>query len=260
LRLFRRLAPDQKRSIGHWTIEFVIVLAGVLAALWLQQWDQQRRERAEMRAAERAIHDEVRETLKSLIWREAIAKCHEERIAYLQSKLLERGSAWQPVPENALFTNLGNLPGSIAKSVYQRPLDTFTDAAWTSALATGAIRSMDRQRFATLVAVYDAVHVLQKTRELEDHAATVLSPLGLPVELTPEMRADMLRGIYDVDRSRFTFALINPRDLADTMKELGWNDAAEIDESIRASAQDAASRGLRFRPCIAAQKNPFRAR
>jgi hypothetical protein len=257
--MLRRLTANQQRNIRHWAMEFLIVLVGVLAALWLQDWNERRRERADMRAAEQAIHDEVREALKSLIWREAIAKCHEERIALIQSKLLGRDAEWQPVTGNALFLDLGNLPQSIAKSVYQRPIDTFTDAAWTSALSTGAIKSMDRERFTTLVSAYDSIRYLQKTRELEDRAATVLSPLGLPVLLTPEMRADMLRAVYDVDRSRFTFALISPRNFADTMKELGWDDANEINHSIAEDRRQAASRGLKFRPCIAPQKNPFRA-
>jgi hypothetical protein len=240
-------------------MEFLVVLAGVLLALWLQQWDERRRERAEMLAAEASIHDELLESLKSLIWRQAISKCHEERINLLQSKLLVAGAQWQPITGNALFENLGNLPGSIARSVYHRPLDTFTNAAWTSALSTGALRPMERKRFAAMVGAYDAVRFLEQTRELEDRAATVLSPLGLPIQLTPEMRVDMLRAIYDVDRSRFTFALINPKDFADTMGELGWNDRSEIDQWIREQHKDLLDRGIKTRNCVAPEKNPFRA-
>jgi hypothetical protein len=238
-------------------MEFIVVLAGVLLALWLQQWDERRRAREDMRAAEAAIHDELLETLKSLVWREAISKCHVDRVVLLQSKLLESGSQWQPVTENALFARLGTLPESIARSVYHRPLDTFTDSAWTSALSTGALRPMERKRFATLVAAYDAVHFLQKTRDLEDRAATVLAPLGLPVQLSPELRAEMLRAIYDVDRSRFTFALINPKDFAETMQQLGWNDRGEIDSWIAEERKGLAGRKIKVRPCIAPEKNPF---
>lgn len=259
LLMLRRLSVEQKRSAYHWAMEFVVVVAGVLLALWLQQWDQRRRDVASMLAAEQAIHDEVRETLKSLIWREAISKCHYIRAEWLQSQLLSSGTQWPGLNENALFTNMGTLPGVVARSVYQRPLDTFTDSAWTTALATGALAPMDRKRFATLVGVYDSIRVLQRTRELEDQAASRLSPLGFAVQLTPPMRADMLSAIYDVDRSRFTFAFISAEDLANTMRQLGWDDTAEIDRSIVDGRRDTEKRGLKFRPCVAPEKNPFRA-
>jgi apolipoprotein N-acyltransferase len=55
--LLRRLTDGQKRNLGHWAMEFAIVVVGVLVALWLQQWAERRRELAGMHAAEEAIHD-----------------------------------------------------------------------------------------------------------------------------------------------------------------------------------------------------------
>jgi hypothetical protein len=257
--MLRRLSADQKRTVAHWIMEFVVVVAGVLLALWLQQWDQRRTERAEMRAAEQSIHDEIRETLKSLMWRQAISKCHQDRIEQLQAGLVNRSAHWPGVYENPLFTNLGNLPASVARSVYYRPVDTFTDAAWTSALATGALTSMDREHFDTLVSVYDTIHYLQRTRDLEDKAATTLSPMGWPMELTPQLRTEMLRAVYDLDRSRFTFAFMNADQLADAMRELGWDDTAEIDRAIQENELNIARRGLNPRPCVAREQNPFKA-
>ncbi|MFL6735102.1 MAG: hypothetical protein ACJ8EY_10450, partial [Sphingomicrobium sp.] len=128
---------------------------------------------------------------------------------------------------------------------------------WTSALSTGALRPMERKRFATLVSAYDSVRFLEQTRELEDRAATILSPLGFPIQLTPDLRAHMLSAVYDVDRSRFTFALINPRDFADTMRQLGWNDQAEIDKWIKDAHKDMRDRGIKTRICVVPEKNPF---
>lgn len=258
--MLRRLSGDQKRTVAHWVMEFVVVVAGVLLALWLQQWDQRRRERAEMQTAEQSIHNEIRETLKSLIWRKSISKCHQDRIEALQAGLLSPPSRWPGVYENPLFVNLGNLPQSVAHSVYYRPFDSFTDSAWTSALATGALRSMDPKRFETLVSVYDVVHYLQRTRDLEDKAATTLSPMGWPMELTPELRTEMLRAVYDLDRSRFVFAFMNADELANSMRELGWDDTAEIDRSIKDNEHDIAQRGLKARPCIVPERNPFRSK
>ena len=257
--MLRKLTADQQRSVRHWTMEFVVVLVGVLLALWFQQWGERRRAVADMRAAEAAIHDEVKEALKSLIWREAISKCHRERAELLQSMLLNSTMKWQGLNENALIAVKGTLPASVAQSVYQRPVDTFTDAAWASALATGALAPMDRERFSRMVGIYDQIQYLRRTRELEDDAASRLSPLGFPMQLTPELRAEMLRGVYDVDRARFTFELISADELATSMKQLGWDDKAEIGRWMVEDEREAKRRGITFRPCVARQKNPFKA-
>ena len=259
--LIRKLTPEERRTFGHWAMELVVVVAGVLIALWLQEWAQRRQELQNMHAAEDAIHDEVTETLMSLIWREAISQCHRERAELLKSKLLSGGPQWPGLQENAVTSAMGKLPGSVTPSVYQRPVDTFTNSAWTSALSTGALAPMDRKRFAQLIALYDQIDLLRRTRDIEDQAAARLSPLGYPLTLTPELRAEMLRGIYDIDRTRFVFSFQgSPAGFGSLMRPLGWNDAADIDQRIAQSERDIAARGLKFRPCVAKQKNPFRAR
>ena len=240
-------------------MEFVVVVAGVLFALWLQEWVERRRELAAMRAAEEAIHGEVDETLMSLIWREAISQCHRDRVELLQTRLLRNDPAWVGINENTIVSALGSLPGTVAPSVYQRPVDTFTNSAWTSALATGALGPMDRERFAGLVTLYDQIELLRSTREIEHDGASRLSPLGHDIQLTPEIRAEMLRAVYDVDRSRFVFSFQgSPAEFANLMRPLGWDDKAEIDRQIAEDEREAARRGIKFRPCVAKQKNPFR--
>lgn len=257
--LLRRLTADEQRTIGHWAMEFIIVVAGVLLALWLQDWVQNRKELQGMKAAEAAVHDEVRETLMSLIWRQAIRKCHRDRTQLILDRLLDGNNHWPGINQNVLSPALGNVPTSVAPGIYQRPVDTFTDAAWTSALATGALAPMDRARFSQLVSLYDQIEFLRKTREIEDDAASRLSPLVHPLELTPDLRAEMLRGVYDLDRTRFVFEFQgNPADFAAAMRRLGWNDAAEVDRSLLEDGQEVARRGIKFRPCVANEKNPFR--
>lgn len=256
--MLRRLTAEQKRNVAHWAMEFFVVVFGVLIALWLQQWMERRREIAEMQAAENAIRDEVTEALMSLIWREAIGGCHYDRVELLQSRLLSGGLQWVGVNENTISLNLGKIPGTVAPSVYQRPVDTFTNSAWTSALATGALAPMDRERFARLVTLYDQIELLRRIRENEDDAAARLAPLGNSIQLTPDLRAAMLQAVYQVDRARFVFGFQgSPAEFAELMRPLGWDDAAEIDRQIAEDESEAQKRGLKFRPCVAKQKNPF---
>ena len=258
--LLRQLTADERRSFGHWVMEFLVVVAGVLIALWLQELVEQRRELAAMHSAEDAIHDEVRATLESLVWREAVSRCHLDRANLLKAGLTGSSDQWPGLDENALTATS---PGGrfaaplVVPSVYNRPVDIFTDSAWNSALATGALASMDRERFGKLVAIYDQIHLLQRTRELEDHAATKITALAFPTRLTPEIRTELIQALYDLDRTRFTFSVWGPSVFAEQMRALGWSDKAEVDRWIEEDAADDRKNGLVWRPCVAKPRNPF---
>jgi hypothetical protein len=257
--MLRRLTADQQRNVRHWGMEFVVVVAGVLLALWLQQWGERRHAMQDMAVAENAIHDELRETLKNLIWRGAIGRCHVDRLELLKSMLLADGSRWPGLSENALIENsLKQATGvqTVIQGVYQRPADPFPTAAWNSALTTGALAPMDRKRFAKLTDIYAGVQFLADNQERENRAATTLSALALPQELTPATRTTMLGALYELDLSRFTFAYAGP-EFAEGMKELGWNDKADIDRWIAEERAEDIKRGAKWRPCIKPERNPF---
>src|SRR3982751_1686185 len=151
--LLRTLTSDERRTIGHWAMELVVVVAGVLIALWLQGWAEHRRAIQDMAVAEDAIHDEIRQSLFNLIWRDAISLCHIERAQLLKSMLLAGQSQWPGVTENALVDrNMTQATGvtSVVQGVYQRPYEGFSTAAWTSALTTGALAPMNREPFPQL--------------------------------------------------------------------------------------------------------------
>src|SRR3954451_509748 len=176
-------------------MELVIVVVGVLLALWLQEWMQRRRAVQDMHAAEVAIHGEVRSTLESLIWRKAISKCHFDRAERVKSMLLKSGPHWPGINEDALLQNsLEEATGvqTVVPSVYPRPTDAFMAVAWNSALTTGALTPMDPQRFAKLTQIYAQIQFLSANFERENRAATSVSALAFPQELAPETRTRML--------------------------------------------------------------------
>lgn len=256
----RKLTADERRTVVHWCMELVVVVVGVLIALGLQERVQQQQARRDMRAAEDAIHDEVRSALTSLMWRQAISKCHFERAQILKSMLLTHGSQWPGLNENTLVVTppkeMQNI-GNVVPSVYQRPIDNFTNAAWTSALTTGALAPMDRHRFGLMVALYDQIRLLIQMREREDDAASRLSALAFPQELTPEVRTQMLQALYEIDRTRFMFALSGPAKFAGWMRELGWNDRREVDRWIAEDQAEGRRQAIPWRPCVAYPQNPF---
>lgn len=258
--MLRRLTADEQRSVRHWAMEFVVVVAGVLLALWLQQWGEQRRARQDMAAAEEAIHDEVRESLTNLIWREAISQCHVERTELLKTMLLAKDNRWPGVTESTLIKNsISQATGvqTVIQGVYQRPFEPFLTAAWDSALTTGALAPMDRHRFAKLTAIYAQLRFMSEVQERENRAATTLSALALPQELTPETRTMMLSALYEVDTTRFMFVYQGASVLAEGMKGLGWDDKAEIDRWIEEQRTADFRRDAQWRSCVKPERNPF---
>ena len=258
--LLRRLTGEQKRTVAHWAMELVVVIAGVLIALWVQQWAERRRANADLAAAEQAIHEEVRYNLTTLIWREAIAQCHLERAQLLKSMLLAGDSNWPGITEDTLLHNtISEAAGiqTIVPGVYQRPYDDISRSAWESALATGALAPMDRKRFGQLVALYNQFEFLKLNRDREDAAAAALSALSLPQVLTPDSRTRMLEALYRVDTARFMFRLNGADDVAGQMKELGWNDKQEVDRYIANGLKEDIRRKARWRTCVRAERNPF---
>ena len=260
--MLRRLTADQQRSVRHWAMEFVVVVAGVLLALWLQQWGERRRAIQDLAGAEGAIHDEIRGSLENLIWREAISQCHIDRAKQLKTMLLEGGSRWPGLTESALSQiSVSEATGvqTVIQGVYQRPFDAYSTAAWDSALTTGTLAPMDRQRFAKLTAIYSQLQFLSEVQERENRAATTLSALALAQELTPDSRTMMLGALYEVDTSRFLFLYQGAAVLATAMRELGWNDRAEIDRWIAEGQEEDRKQGSRWRACVKPERNPFAA-
>ena len=254
--MMRRWTEGQKNSIRHWAMEFIVVVSGVLLALWLQEWLERQRARSDMRAAEAAIHDEVRSSLEAIMWRKAISQCHIDRQNLLLTMLAKSGENWPGLKENAIAMRSAG-PPTVITSVYSRPLENFSAAAWNSALTTGALAPMDAKRFADLVSIYAHIDHLRRTAADETDAASDLAPLSLPMRLTPELRAQMIKAVYRTDRARFTFGMVSPTDFAQRMRELGWNDEQELDQFIREDAAEAKASGFVFRDCVAKVENPF---
>lgn len=256
---FTKLSPERRRTIGHWLMELVIVVAGVLIALWLQQWGEHRRAVANMKAAETAIHEEIGTNLTRLLWRQAIQQCHLDRVQLLKSMLMKADNRWPGITESALQANdLAKVSGikSAMPGIYQRPGGAFVTSAWNSALATGALAPMEQKRFQDLAFIYDQFNLLIENSERENRAATILSSLVVPQELTPDIRNRMFEALYQVDTSRFMYNLA-AAELPKAMMDMGWNDRDEVDGWIKIDEAGDRERKIEWRSCVAKRRNPF---
>ena len=98
---------------------------------------------------------------------------------------------------------------------------------------------------------------LSDNLERENQAATTLSALALPQELTPDARTRMLGALYQLDTSRFMFMYQGASVVAERMRELGWVDRAKIDRWIAEDQAEDRKQGSQWRPCVKPERNPF---
>lgn len=252
-----RFTDAQKKGALHWAMEFVVVVAGVLLALWLQEWTQRQRARADMHDADAAIHDEVLGNLEDVMWRKAVSKCHLEREQLLKSMLLASTDHWPGLQADALSIR-APVPETVIPSVYSRPIEALPTSAWTAALTSGALAPMDHDRFRKLAGIYGQIEVWRRARDDESAAISELAALAFPVQLTPDLKAQMLGAVYRLDRTRFLFAFPSTFDIATTMRNIGWDDRARVDHDIRELYAQINSAGFVWRKCIQPVENPFR--
>jgi hypothetical protein len=173
--------------------------------------------------------------------------------------LTASGNQWPGVTGNTLTINDFSKAAGVQSAmpgVYSRPSDAYTRAAWTSALATGALAPMDHQRFARLANLYDVIEFLAANREKEDKGASTLSALTVPQELGPEARTRMFQALYEVDATRFMFNYTLPS-FVEAMRELGWSDKEQIDRFIKEDERESVQFAKAWRPCVRRMANPF---
>ena len=81
--LLRRLSADQWRSIRHWSMEFVVVAFGVLAALAAQEFAQALHWKNEVRQTREALDAELAHDMAAFEYRAAQRPCVAARLAEL---------------------------------------------------------------------------------------------------------------------------------------------------------------------------------
>ncbi|MGP1273960.1 MAG: hypothetical protein ACQRW7_00925 [Caulobacterales bacterium] len=108
---FGALTARQARNLRHWAMELVVVVVGVMLALWASEWVVSQREAR--------LHDETLEQIDAAIERTlavsaarvATADCLRSRIGELDAALLVSEGEWEAMP-------LTGLPEEMTRSLY----------------------------------------------------------------------------------------------------------------------------------------------
>ena len=260
--MLRKLSEGEKRTIAHWVMEFVVVVMGVLIALWLQERAAQAGHKADARASEAAIRDEIDENLMGLVISEAVDVCLRDRLREIDQALQTPGRV-KPILTPTIWDSPAEdfVSEQQQYAIYSTIAGDMVDSAWRSANASGAVSAFDPERFRTMANLYSDFGFREKMRDADREAIAKLQILAYDVPLTPDTRARLIESLTILSRN---WAFVHspttdarPQAVAGVIMELGWNDKERIDRRIRAIEASVKAAKLNIKPCVRPLKNPF---
>lgn len=249
-----RLRPRQIRHLRHWGMELLVVVVGVLLALLLAEWAEGRAATKRMVAAEEAMSTELNEAAFYLAFRQSTEGCVRDQQMRLLSRLRASGEEWEAFRRHTFSVEPIDDSESIS-GVLHVPRANLKDAAWQSALATGALEAMERERFTHYVDLYESLAAMQRQFERELVAADALSPLTSNLTLTPEARQAYLSALYSW--SRASTSISNEDEFLVLIDQIGVADRKYF-ETMSVQWDDVLERDFpNHHTCVRALVNPF---
>ena len=256
--MLRRLDEGQRRNIAHWAMEFVVVVAGVMLALWLQELVTQANRKDDALKAQAAIRDELDDNLMLLIVNKATATCRKDRLIQID-ELLRAGNTSVPIDSHEILdlNQKARISPFQQRVVWGSWMIDASDTAWRGALANGSLAAIDPDRFRAIAGLYAQYAQIQKLVDSDRESSERLQVLAYGTALTPELRANLIAAHTQATRSWVAFDDSgSPRAMA-TMKRLGWDDGERIDERIRRIRSEAARLQQAYKSCAKPFENPF---
>jgi len=247
-----KLSEGQRRTIAHWAMEFVVVVTGVLLALWLQEQVTLANKRSDAKAAEAAIRDELDNNLMILVAQNAVADCRRQRLEEIERRLENDGPA--------IVTPWGMTAPQTPKhpTVYGFFALDVSDTAWRGAIANGSVGAMKPERFTSIADIYSNFDQVRQALATDREAGSTLQILSYQSTLTPELRGQLTKA-YSIARSNLGILTegFSASALAEQMGSLGWNDRERVDALISKAKRDMKSFGFKLKPCAKPFVNPF---
>lgn len=260
--MLRRLSEGQRRNIAHWAMEFVVVVAGVLLALWLQEIANEAGRRADARKAEAAIRDELNENLMGLVAFESFDNCRRDRLREIDQSL-RSGNATVPILKHFLrdIDDKARISNFQRQIIYGGLGENLSHTAWQSANASGAASAMEPERYRAIAALYASFALVQQTVETDRDASAKLQVLAYGTPLTPDLRAQLIEAHTIATRNWVSFhdygERLTARGVARAMGDLGWNDKSRMDQLISRTNEEIEAGRMNLKSCTKPFVNPF---
>jgi hypothetical protein len=150
-----------RRVAAHWTMELVIVVAGVLIALSAQEWAQDRSKKLRAVAAEEAMALEIRNSLLANVELTRLDRCWDMQIEALQSAIVGgNGTAAGRIVQGGSFFGPGRL---------------WADNAFQAALSAQVSEDLGAEKLKGYSQVYA---MIRRNRWLQDQREQTIEHLG----------------------------------------------------------------------------------
>ncbi|MCL6729785.1 hypothetical protein [Sphingomonas hankyongi] len=253
--MLQKLSEGQRRTIAHWAMEFVVVVAGVLLALWLQEMVARAGQREAAKAAEDAIHAEYDYNLTVLLAMNVLVDCQSTRLKEIEAALANPKSA-KSIGEDYFDDGKQRAyPG-----IYTTFDADIADMAWQSAQANGTLSGIAQDRYRILAGLHDNFQAIERATGEDADAARDLQVLRYNLPLSADRRGELLGSMSILSQNLHSRATrFAPSAIAQEFKRVGWNDKAEIDKRIAEWKSGMKSFGVTLKACAKPVENPFAA-
>lgn len=182
---------------GVWW-ELAIVTLGVLVALVAQQSVNAIDRNKDRRFTEAALRDELGLNAIMAFERLTIENCLRSRIAALGAKLSAGGAYWRADP---IYVHSATYRAFAMPGAYRTPNRQWSHAAWDTAVSSGVLKTMDRQRVSDLSFIYRQVVELAQLQQTEAQQTPRLSFLAYGQPMDQAMHREALSALAAVDAS-----------------------------------------------------------
>ena len=184
-----------RRVIGHWVMELLVVFTGVLIALGAQGWANERSSRARAKAAEVRIRNELELGVQLGIERIALRQCLKQRLANIAEGLSSGRTDW-----SSMRIADQHQPNLFAFGpLYRMPSRNWVSSEYRSSAANGALDTLSPERNADLANIYEAIESQGEFNAEEQQLATRLAAIQFGTPLSALERNDLLATVTRLD-------------------------------------------------------------
>lgn len=205
------------RQAGTWLMELLVVVFGVLIALYAQQWASERQSREAAVEAEARIREEVFSNLFNDAERLSLHSCLKQRLNLIAARVSSGAADWRDFAY--LYTDNGLF---IVRRIYRTPSRSWIDDAYRGALTNGALDSVPPERRAQWSALYRSFAKAQDLNTSENELAPGLNSLWLDGALRREEGRAMLQRVAELDRINGLSTLIASQNFS-SARNLGYS-------------------------------------
>lgn len=252
--MIKLFSVEGRASAARWLGELLVVVFGVLIALYAQQWASDRQSRQAASDAERRIRAEIFENAFFSAERIALHQCLQQRLEQIVERLNKGGRDWKSFAydytDNDLFR--------VAR-VYRMPSRDWIDDSYRGALSSGALDSVAPERRAQWSALYRSFANSEEINLQENERSPEIDSLWLDGEVTVNDRRRLLQTVAKLDRDNGLITLI-ARQSFEQIKELGYrttgDERREVQNTLTGpEALAGAGRGIAIKrkiygPCV----------